>query len=272
MTHLRAGLFALLAVLAASARAEAADIETLVDDRAATMAQRQAGQLDALAALAGMPAIRDYFLASADQRPSRRRVLHSLLAGHSSAGELCLIDENGTEHLRVVHGHPVADGDLAANEADAPFFAGGIRLKAGESHVSPPYGSPDTHEWVLGYVVPVIPGKVILHLEQSLREVQRHAARDVSGADRVLLVVDRAGIIFGDSRQPVDLSTTGDAANPAANFHSIAAGPDRIDAAATAAMAAAPAGQVRTVWQGGAWDAAWRRVGPLTLLGLQRRR
>ena len=245
-------------------------IEILVQDRAQAIVKVQGDHMGELAVMARMPVVNDYFLAADKDRKAKLKAVQAALAGRHMGSELCLIDEHGSEHLRAVHGHLAPDSELAHNEVEAPFFKDGIHLAAGQSYQSPPYASPDVHEWVLGYVVPVLPGKAILHFEHPLKEIQALATQGMSGENRFLLVIDDQGLIYGDSRRNVNLSTTGDSPDPSANFQNLARSEPRLPPALIGEIVNDVNHTTKTAWNGGTWEVSWRKVGSLILVGFQR--
>lgn len=261
-----AGLLAVTGVMALAAE----PVEAMVRERSEAIAQVQDAHMRELAAMAHLPVVRDYFKAHDKERKSRLNAVQTALAGRQMGAELCLIDHHGSEHLRAVRGHLASDSELAHNEVEAPFFKDGIHLAEGQNFQSAPYASPDVEEWVLGYVVPVIPGQAILHFEHPLKEIQALATQGITGNDRFVLVVDEQGLIFGDSRRHISLSTIGDSPDPKANFQNMLKTDPPVPPALVADILSDQTRTAKTNWNGGTWEVAWKHIGALVVVGFQR--
>lgn len=244
-------------------------VATRVEEIGGKMRALQDEHLTELAAMADLPAVRDYFLAPASKRPAQLGRVHGALDGRKMGSELCLIDEYGSEHLRAVHGRLAPSSELAHNEVSAPFFAPAIAMKAGERHVSIPYLSPDVLQWVVGYVVPVLPGKAILHFEHPIANLLTALPTDPAGSGRFLLMVNAEGFILGDSTRKIDLSVKDDKIEPASYFASIGKGGSPLPAGTAEAVLATDAGTTTAAWAERSWTVAWTRVGSLKLVGAE---
>jgi diguanylate cyclase (GGDEF)-like protein len=121
-------------------------------------------------------------------------------------GELCFIDRSGSENARVVHGKRAPVSDLSPDEADNPFFAPTFALLPGQVYQSPPYVSPDTHDWVIGNATPIPLGRsersvAIVHYELSVESFRQQLRADDDDYD--LAVVDaRSGKVLIDGSHP----------------------------------------------------------------------
>jgi diguanylate cyclase (GGDEF)-like protein len=121
-------------------------------------------------------------------------------------GELCFIDRSGSENARVVHGRRAPVSDLSPDEADNPFFAPTFSLRPGQVYQSPPYVSPDTHDWVIGNATPIPLGPrkrsvAIVHYELSIESFRQQLRPDDD--DYHLTVVDaRTGKVVIDGSRP----------------------------------------------------------------------
>ena len=120
-----------------------------------------------------------------------------------SIGEACFIDARGEEFARVVRGDVARPGDLSTTEQRSPFFAPTFALRAGQTHQTAPYVSPDTNEWVVANatLIPQPDGRkrAILHFEVTIDSFRRAlgATRDAE-----LRVVDArsARVVIAGSR------------------------------------------------------------------------
>ena len=262
VTGLVAGLAA-----AAPAKADPARVKALVADKAAAIGKIQGEQISELRTMAQIPAVREYFQAPEKDRPNRMEAVEKALAGRQMGSELCLIDGHGSEHLRAVRGRLAPDSELAKDEDSAPFFRAGIALPPGGLHVSIPYLSPDVEEWVVGYVVPVLPGEAILHFEHTLRELQAVASQGTAGTGRFVLLVDPRGYVVADSRNPVALGLTGSETEPRAYFKNIKAADGAYPADLAAALAARAPKELKLRLDGKPYDVAWHEAQGLFIVG-----
>src|ERR1700754_3760395 len=108
-----------------------------------------------------------------------------------SIGEACFIDAQGEEFTRVVRGTVAPAGDLSTEEEQASFFAPTFALRAGQTHQTSPYVSPDTKEWVVANATQ-IPGHLggraaIVHFEVTVESFRRAMGVD---SDAELRIVD----------------------------------------------------------------------------------
>ena len=121
-------------------------------------------------------------------------------------GELCFIDRSGSENARVVHGKRAPVSDLSPDEAENPFFAPTFALRPGQVYQSPPYVSPDTHDWVIGNATPIPLGPqrrsvAIVHYELSVESFRQQLRPD--DGDYNLTVIDaRSGRVVIDGSRP----------------------------------------------------------------------
>jgi diguanylate cyclase (GGDEF)-like protein len=121
-----------------------------------------------------------------------------------SIGEACFIDADGEEFARVVRGAVASSADLSTEEEQAPFFAPTFALRAGETHQTSPYVSPDTKEWVVANATQIPqPDRVkraIVHFEVTVESFRR-AMGQTHGAQ--LRVIDgRTGRVVIDGGVP----------------------------------------------------------------------
>jgi hypothetical protein len=252
---------------ASSAHADPARVKALVADKAATIGKIQGEHIAELRVMAQIPALRDYFQAPEKERPNRMDAVEKALAGRQMGSELCLIDGHGSEHLRAVRGRVAPESELAQDEDSAPFFRAGIRLPAGGLHVSTPYLSPDVEEWVIGYVVPVLPGEAILHFEHTLRELQAVASQGTSGSGRFVLLIDPRGYVVADSRTPVALGLVGSEMEAKAYFKNIKAPQAGYPAELSAALTARAPKELKLQMDGKPYDVSWQEAQGLFIVG-----
>jgi hypothetical protein len=271
-TAVLAATFAFVAcALPPPAFADAAALQALLERNAAAISRLQADHLAELAAMADAPAVHEYFLAPADKRAGKLAGVKAALAGRQTGSELCLIDNHGSEHLRAVHGRLAGDTELAHDEVDAPFFAAAMALPQGASYVSEPYLSPDVEEWVIGFVVPVIPGEAILHFEHSLREYQGALAQGGGEERSFVLAIDHAGNIVADSRHAVATRMVPGKDTPRAYFENLFKGADALPPAVAAVIASGgKVGAGRVAWGGHDYLLAHKTLRGLSLVAFER--
>lgn len=133
--------------------------------------------------------------------------------------EVCLIDTQGQEHLRMTFGEPSATADLDRNEHHLPFFSEALKLHQGESLTSDPYFSHDAKRWVYALVSPVaLPDgglPAIYHYEIPLsyfqnivrQEMERMVGVEGEAASRLssrYWVMDGTGRVVADSNREID--------------------------------------------------------------------
>lgn len=224
----------------------------------------QAIQLSDMAALAHMP---EYFRAPAAERKAKLPEIKSSLTGADMGSELCLIDGAGVEHLRVVNGQFASEKELSKEEMDAPFFGPGMALGVGQSYTSDPYLSPDVGEWVIGVVVPVIPGNAILHFEHPVKAY--NDALRATADQGFVLAIDRAGHIVMDSRGSVTSKKADALVDPDDYFVSIRKGNAAMPADVVRQMFSGTPGEAHVTWQAADYLAAWQTVDGLIILCLQ---
>jgi diguanylate cyclase (GGDEF)-like protein len=121
-------------------------------------------------------------------------------------GEACFIDRAGAENARAVRGRIAPIGDLSTNETATIFFAPTFALPPGRVYHSPPYVSPDTHEWVIANSTPVpAPNgrtRAIVHFEVTIESFRKVAGADVKSQYSILVVDAKTGSVVIDSRLP----------------------------------------------------------------------
>lgn len=256
-------LLALAFAAVSPAQADPARAKALLAEKNSAVSKVQNEHLMELQSLGQLAVVRDYFLLPAKDRPSHIDAVQKALAGRQMGSELCLIDSRGAEHLRAVRGRLAPSSELAQDEGEAPFFIESMRLTAGKTYISRPYLSPDVEEWVIGYVVPVVPGQAILHFEHPLRELQAVATQGAAPPNNFILLLDPRGYIVADSRQPVSLGMVGNDSEPKDYFRTIASAvPDDL----AAALKLGGRKEMRTTMDGRNWDVAWREAAGLLVV------
>ncbi len=168
----------------------------------------------------------EYFSTSKDKTALKGRIDKVSLTVQSrfDVDEMCLIDENGHEHSRIVGNAIAPDEDLSTEEASAPFFDLAFALQQREVAVAPIYLSADTLRWVVAYVTPLMAGDAkpaILHFEHNLHKYRDLVNKGVSGEASYVLMLTREGYIFSDSRKDIPLEAQGEAADHASYFDNI---------------------------------------------------
>ncbi|MBF0161956.1 MAG: cache domain-containing protein [Magnetococcales bacterium] len=146
----------------------------------------------------------------------------NLLHKQFPIGEMCLIDQTGQEHLRVVQGKVEDAHFFSDTESDSPFFAPSFMAKEGEVHVSKPYMSPDSRYWVIAYTAPVvlangekpaffhfeIPleayGKLLSTLDYGYATAHQQSRKDVEEEGRYF-IISSEGLLMADSRQTISM-------------------------------------------------------------------
>ncbi len=250
-------LIACLATPVAADPQEAA--RTLVNAKARVLFMKHRRAIKALESTLRNPAFKAYFMTEdAEQRGALRADIEQSVLKvqrHFAVEEMCLIDRDGRELVRVVAGK--LDAHLSDTEHENPFFAPALALSEGDTLVSDVYLSPDTGRWVLAYVTPIaVRGENLglLHYEQ---EVVRVASELFEGLEsgQALLGFDENGRVLFDSQ-------VGDALPPA-NGSPL---PSKVDGLTLQEIEAA-AGSGATI--GGA-AVAVKRVRGWTLVALQR--
>jgi diguanylate cyclase (GGDEF)-like protein/putative nucleotidyltransferase with HDIG domain len=122
-----------------------------------------------------------------------------------SIGEVCFIDNTGSEAARVVRGDVARTGDLSTQEWKTPFFAPSFRLRRGDVYLAKPYVSPDTNEWVVANttVTPSADGRKrsIVHFEVTVESFRR-ALGATAGAYDLRVVDARTGRVVIDGGRP----------------------------------------------------------------------
>ncbi len=192
--------------------ADEKDLVELVNEKA-----RLVERLNKRAERALISAVRDrafsnYFSAAntAEKTTFKSRIdkLSLNVQSRFDVDEMCLIDENGHEHSRIVGDTIAPDEELSDDESQAVFFNLGFSLKPLETAVSPLYISGDTHRWVVAYVTPVDmknKKRAILHFEHNLSKYRDLVNRGMSKEQRYLLMMTQDGYIFSDSRRDIPL-------------------------------------------------------------------
>lgn len=251
------------------AKADRASLKALVEQRAAALDADHWQHILALQELAKVDLVRGYYSMTDKERAARRADLEAAIKGRSIGLEMCLIDNRGNEHMRAVRGRLALPSELAKDEVDAPFFKPAMALKEMQTFVSPPYYSPDADQWVIGFVVPIVPGTAILHYEDSLSEYQEIITKGVSGEARFLLLVDRNGYVVGDSRHDLPVTPKGLSTEAAAYFNHVTTGPDPLPGDLAKAILAGGVGEARVTWNGKRYDTAYVGLQGYTVVGFE---
>ncbi|MBF0284849.1 MAG: cache domain-containing protein [Magnetococcales bacterium] len=135
-------------------------------------------------------------------------------------GEACLVDRDGQEHLRVVHGEAEQPVNFSHEEQDAPFFDAAFAMAPDGVLMTEPYMSPDSLQWVSAFVAPVILPEgsrpAFFHYEVPLGVYQTivsthdysFAAPQAKTPDHDeegrYFILDARGLVVADNRHPVD--------------------------------------------------------------------
>ena len=104
---------------------------------------------------------------------------------------------DGRERARVVRGQPAPTASLASDVRDQPFFRATLGMRPGGVHVSQPYRSADTGEWVVSNSAVVrndagVPLGIV-RFELALASVRATAAASLRGKRGVeVALIDRA--------------------------------------------------------------------------------
>jgi len=122
-----------------------------------------------------------------------------------SIGEACVINRQGVEVARVVHGEAAPHEDLSHSEAASDFFRPAFALPPGEVFQSEPYVSSDTGKWVISNSTQIVTdaGKspAIAHYEITMGGFRTQAERAQSGV--AVMIVDRdTGRVLSASGRP----------------------------------------------------------------------
>lgn len=268
-TLMAVALMAVSLMATLAGRPAAADhfmtLKDMLAGKALELTALQRSHLKSLSAMASDARLTDYFYAADSKRPIRMPEVRRLLSEHDTGAELCLVDKRGNEHLRMVRGKMARDAELAHDEMDAPFFRPGIALKEGASHVSQPYFSPDVEEWVVGFVVPVVPGEAFLHFEYPLKDYERLLRTGEEYEGRYLLTLDPAGNIVADSRRGKLTSRPG----PDKMLPSIAKGPSALPPEVVAAVLSGQPGEMRATVDGKPMGFTWVQLPGLVLVAFE---
>ncbi len=270
-----AGLsLALTLALTGSARADAAAMDALAERAAAAIGRLHANAQRALVTVAQDQAFANYFHTHDDGERHRfkTRIDEVSLATQDKfhVEEMCLIDPQGAEISRIV-GDEIAH-DLATDEADAPFFAPGFAAGHRQVYTSPIYLSPDADKWVVAYVTPVLVDgdkRSILHYEHAFTAygdiLQRLAA---NGEGEIMIVADTGHVIF-DSQREIPTERVGDLEARDDYFEGFDFAGLDLAGFRQAIGQDATQGQGRITVGDAERDAAFRVVGPWTLIGWQ---
>ncbi len=172
----------------------------------------------------------DYFAATndADRHNIKSRIDGVSLSVQSKfdVDEMCLIDRRGHEHSRIVGKAIAPDDDLSTEEASAPFFDLAFSMKPRQVAVARNYVSPDANRWVVAYVTPVdIEGEkpAFLHFEHNIAKYREVVNKGVDGDEVFVVLADRDGYVFSDSRNGINLDAKGDMEEPAEYFENLTA-------------------------------------------------
>jgi hypothetical protein len=231
---------AFIAILCMPGRPQAADqgaLAALLEEKTRAIAKLQGEHLAELSVMASNPTVHDYFDAAPAKRPGKLPAVKAALAGRQMGSELCLIDSRGREHLRAVRGRLASEKELAVDEVDAPFFAPGMALSQDSRYISEPYLSPDVEEWVVGFVIPVVPGQLVLHFEHPISEYQQVLTGDATSR-RFALAIDRAGYVVADSRHAPNIRKIAGKDEAPGYFANIFKGPESLPVGVTRVIAA----------------------------------
>jgi diguanylate cyclase (GGDEF)-like protein len=186
---------------------EHAETRARLDQRLALQADGEAGALAglftrtrlALRLLAADSALRDGLpRADPDAAAGINRALGSLeRAEPGLAGAASAIGLDGRERARVVRGEPAPATSLASDVGNQPFFRATLGTRPGGVHVSQPYRSADTGQWVVSNSALVRDDRGaplgIVRFELPLASVRATAAEALGReGDLQVAVIDRA--------------------------------------------------------------------------------
>lgn len=137
--------------------------------------------------------------------------------------EMCLIDNTGQELARIVFDKVAPDSDLSPDEGSAPFYKPSFTKNDREVHVQSPYLSADSLRWVIAYSTPIVKKDgskpAFLHYEMPLEKYQKEMAKGIKrGGDTFIVVVDRDGFSWVDSRHKYQLKGDPETAETADYF------------------------------------------------------
>ncbi|MBF0155518.1 MAG: cache domain-containing protein [Magnetococcales bacterium] len=262
----------LLSVTSPCGAADSSAIQALVESNAAAVKNMSARRIASLTAIAEVAHILDYFKAPESERKERLVQVKTSLKHADMGSELCLIDNQGAEHLRVVNGRFAFDRELSKAESDAPFFSPGMTLASGQSYTSDAYLSPDVMEWVVGFVVPVIPGVAVLHYEYPIKEYSDILRATKLDAKHFVLVVDRAGHVIADSREAHVNKAVDPLTNPIDYFPSIRRGEGALPAEVAHDVLSGNPGEAEVNWRGGRYRMAWQTTDGLIIAAFEEAR
>ena len=198
----------LLALVGISlAVSEHAETRARLDQRLALQADGEAGALAglftrtrlALRLLAGSSALRDGIPGPGPRALAGiNRALGSLVRAEPGlVGAASAIGLDGRERARVVRGEAAPVAALGRDVGSQPFFRATLGTKPGGVHVSQPYRSADTGQWVVSNSALVRDDRGaplgIVRFELALASVRATAAAALGGERNVqVAVVDRA--------------------------------------------------------------------------------
>ena len=180
------------------------EARALVNAKARVLFMKHRRAIKALEGTLRNPAFKTFFMAeSPGQRDTARTDIEQSMLKvqrYFAIEEMCLIDRDGHEHVRMVGGR--LDDRLSDAEQENPFFAPAFALPEGEVLVSDVYVSPDNGHWVLAYVTPIaVRGDNVglLHYEQEVVSVAGELSDGLSDG-QVILAFDGRGRLLIDSR------------------------------------------------------------------------
>lgn len=183
------------------------DLVAQIEAKATTLSRLHVRASQILVKIASERFLELYFDGSpAEQAANKFKLIEFLQKSQSQfrVEEMCLIDRQGREIVRIVGGDP--DSKIDHDESKNAWFKPGFAKEAKQVHVSPLYLSPDADRWVAGYTTPVFhkgSKPAILHYEFGLSVFQETARAEIDAPGRVIVLLDRQGRRLADSRQTI---------------------------------------------------------------------
>ena len=119
------------------------------------------------------------------------------------AGAISFVDRSGYENARVVHGRVARTWELSSVENRAPYFTPTMALAPGQVHVTRPYVSPHTGEWIFAAATRIPEGArdAIVRVELSLESL-RGDMQALAGDAHVTVVDTRTDAVVLETGRP----------------------------------------------------------------------
>ena len=161
--------------------------------------------------MAANSAFSDWYQVPRDRRTEREAQATLARLGRiygARAGVISFVDRSGYENARVVHGRVAKTWELSSVENRAPYFTPTMALAPGEVHVTRPYVSPHTGEWILAAATRIPEGSrdAIVRVELSLDSL-RDDMQALAGDAHVTVVDTRTDAVVLDTAGPPPTSS-----------------------------------------------------------------